>query len=96
MGRKKGSGNMDLHKSGKKFTPEYQPPNENKRVPKWRTIMRRKLMENVEDISDSIIREAKEGNMQAIKFLKDYTDDVNVNINGKVILIPEEIEKDRD
>lgn len=60
MSNPKGMGKMDIHKYGKKFSKDYQPPNENKRVPKWRYQMKKMFLEQFKEMYGQCVERIKE------------------------------------
>lgn len=70
MGRPKGSGNPDLHKTGKKFSKENQPPPRNK-GPRWRKRLKAALEGSEAEIENAVVKEAKAGNMKAVEWFYD-------------------------
>lgn len=62
----------DIYKDGKQFSKDYQPPNESKRKPKWKTRLKEMLSENYDEISKAIIEKCKEGDIRHIEFLRDW------------------------
>lgn len=59
MPNPKGMGKMDIHKYGKKFTKDYQPPPENKQVPKWRYQMKKMFLEEFEKMYGECVERIK-------------------------------------
>lgn len=62
----------DIWKDGKQFSSTYQPPNKNKRVPKFKARLKKLLMENYDEISQAIIKDCKKGSIKHIEFVRDW------------------------
>jgi len=62
----------DIYKDGKQFSKDYQPPNENKRVPKLKAQLKRDLAKDYDVISKKIIEKCKDGNIKHIEFVRDW------------------------
>jgi hypothetical protein len=62
----------DIYKDGKRFSSEYQPPNESKRVPKWRHQMKKAFLAEFESMYKACVKEVKEtGNYNALDKMLD-------------------------
>ena len=54
-----------------RFSKENQPPNENKRVPKMKTRLKKYVEEHLDEMIEAIIDQAKKGNVTAFDKLLD-------------------------
>lgn len=55
----------------KPFSKDRQPPNENKRGIRWKSLLRKKLEYELDEMYGSMIAEAKKGNVQAFEKIMD-------------------------
>lgn len=91
--------NKDIHKLGKKFSKDYQPSNESKRVPKFKTLLKKALKEKGPEIVEAILQKCIEGDIQHIRFIKETVygreEQKIKHSGGKVVFIPEEMNENR-
>jgi hypothetical protein len=71
-----------------RFSKDNQPPNENKRVPKWRKRLREFVENELDEMVIAQVEQAKKGNVMAFKELLDRTygkdPDKVINMNKEV------------
>jgi recombinational DNA repair protein RecR len=74
----------------KRFSKDYQPPNESKRKPKKKTIIKRLVEEHLEEMIMAAIEQGKKGNVLALEKLLDRAygkvtqNTVNKNVNMNI------------
>jgi len=55
-----------------RFSKTNQPPNENKRVPKWKYHLKKELQKAYPKINEALIKASEEGSIKHIEFIRDW------------------------
>ena len=79
--------NKDIGKYGNTFSKDNQPPNESKRVPKWKTRIKKALKENMDDVIEAQVEQWKKGDLRHLQFIKEWLygkDKEQIEQSGKI------------